>query len=464
MMSELDLEGRSSSSDKERNSQEKRLLEEELANDRSSSTEGPDSPGQSSSSSPIPLIMPVSPYHSARGGHASCSGGGAMSEEDYNPVRLPKYALIFTDEVTKDGDVVKYRIRVKILDIHGGTTGALEIDRQYEDFEYLHHSLTTQCAVDGVIVPPLPPRPTVDPVAAEAKSKRQLGSNNRLMQGDDFRKDCDALAKYMTIVLAHPHFGNSSLVSDFLEHHNPPIRSKIKRGLFDGVRQTLEFRKQSAKDVDEGFQKERDWAGQYGAQIRDVNERFQSVMGAQMRLAKQITHLATALTASVGGNEGANAFYNRLNSRFSTCLEQERRGVEATVANEDRTMGAYLGFWNSYLEAENAMLLRRTCLMVERESAARAFARAKPAKLDQLRLAKEEREDEFERCSKTASSEMRRFHQRRLMEMRDTLVQYTEGQIKCARGAYDELSRCVLKLRDFPLPQVQHEPPAEQTN
>ncbi len=44
-----------------------------------------------------------------------------------------------------------------------------------------------------------------------------------------------------------------------------------------------------------------------------------------------MSHLSTMLNASVGGNEGANAFYNRLNSRFSVCLDEERKGVDRAV-------------------------------------------------------------------------------------------------------------------------------------
>ncbi len=54
-------------------------------------------------------------------------------------------------------------------------------------------------------------------------------------------------------------------------------------------------------------------------------------ISCQLRLSNQMSHLSTMLNASVGGNEGANAFYNRLNSRFSVCLDEERKGVDRAV-------------------------------------------------------------------------------------------------------------------------------------
>ena len=115
------------------------------------------------------------------------------------------------------------------------------------------------------------------------------------------------------------------------------------------------------------------------------------------------------------------------------------------------------------------MLARRAKMLAEREAATSKFAKATTAaaakpggiaasgKLESLRMTKEERENEFERCSKTATAEVRRFHQLRLMEMRDTMVQYTEGQIRCARDALGELGVCVDKLREFPVPQIAYE-------
>ena len=102
-----------------------------------------------------------------------------------------------------------------------------------------------------------------------------------------------------------------------------------------------------------------------------------------------MTHLATVLNASVGGHEGANAFYNRLNSRFSTCLEEsERASVENSLATEENTLGDYLTQWTSYLEAENAMLHRRTGLFLEVESATKALSKAKASKAHAARKLK----------------------------------------------------------------------------
>ena len=342
-----------------------------------------------------------------------------------------------------------------------------EVERQYEDFEFLHHSLTTAAGVSlsGVIVPPLPAPPVTEPRMADTRPRRQVGIAAAYVRGDDFLKDSQALSKYLTAMLEHPHFGGSPLIKDFLEHPHPPLRSKLKKGLFSGM---LDFRRPQmllqlahcstrgatkSYGNDTAFSKERDWALAYCAQIREASARLQGVLGTQIRLANQLALLAAALTTTVGGREGSNGFHNRLNAGVASCLAQERRGVDAAVASADDALGSYLTFWSSYLEEENAMLSRRANLVTERDAVAQACAKAKFGEASESSQKQmKEKDAEVARCARMAEAEMRRFHQRRLTELRDSLVQYTEGQIMCARHAYHELSKSVDKLREFTLP------------
>ena len=54
--------------------------------------------------------------------------------------------------------------------------------------------------------------------------------------------------------------------------------------------------------------------------------------------------------------------------------------------------------------------------------------------------------------TKMAEVEIRRFHQQRLGEMKESLIAYTEGQIRAARDAKQKLSLCVEKMKSFELP------------
>merc|ERR1712130_412018 len=96
-----------------------KLSAEELEADKSSSTEGPDSPGLSPSSSPLPAMLP--------------------SEDSGPPV--PRYSINFTDNVSKDGDVIQYKINTLV--------------REYEDIQFLDHQLVAHNRQAGIIFPSL---------------------------------------------------------------------------------------------------------------------------------------------------------------------------------------------------------------------------------------------------------------------------------------------------------------------
>lgn len=401
--------------------------------DKSSATEGPDSPDISASSSPVPMMLPSSPT------------------TDFPP---PRYSVKFTDNVTKDGDAIKYTINVRKLHEAGDI---LTFVREYEDLQFLDHQLNAHNRQAGIIFPSLPIKPATDPAGAESRSKKQLGSNNRSIIGDSSQwgKDCRMLEKYLEMIVSHPILGKDQHLSSFLENSDPPPRpTKLKKGWLSGVKDRWDARNYSAKDCDEWFAKERDWATTYNAHIKDASDKFNNVVNARLRLVQQMGHLAGALNITVAGNEGANGVYNKLNTGFSGCMETAKAGIENEASTGEATMGSYLDLYSRCLEQENAMLLRRTCLMVEHENACKAVEKARPNREEAAKTIRDEAEKEFQECTEVAKSEIKAFHQRRLSEFRQSMLYYVEGQIKCSRENYSALSNCLNKIKDFPLPQV----------
>ena len=112
--------------------------------------------------------------------------------------------------------------------------------------------------------------------------------------------------------------------------------------------------------------------------FRDASEKLSNVINARMRLVQQLGHMAGALNITVAGNEGANGVYNKLNTGFSGCIDTIKTGVEADAMSADMSMGNYLDLYTRCMDQENAMLLRRTCLMVEWESACKQVDKARP--------------------------------------------------------------------------------------
>lgn len=106
-------------------------VEVQDADNHSSSTEGPDSPAHSTSSSPLGMMIPAYP--------------DTHEEEDDQPL-LPLFGIKFSHDANKDGDVVRYKIRVRKLAAsqpEKALEETLTIEREYDDIEFLHHTLTT---------------------------------------------------------------------------------------------------------------------------------------------------------------------------------------------------------------------------------------------------------------------------------------------------------------------------------
>jgi hypothetical protein len=112
----------------------------EVSHDRSSSTEGPDSPAHSNSSSPLGDVISMIPAYPQE-----------TEEEGDTEARplLPLFSVKMLEDVSKDGDAVRYKIRVKKLngaqqdDSNDQGQEPRLIEREYDDFEFLHHVLTT---------------------------------------------------------------------------------------------------------------------------------------------------------------------------------------------------------------------------------------------------------------------------------------------------------------------------------
>ena len=109
-----------------------------------------------------------------------------------------------------------------------------------------------------------------------------------------------------------------------------------------------------------------------------MSEKFSGMVAARQRLVQQLGHLAGALNITVAGSQGANNAYNKLNTGFSGCIDTIKVGVENEAMEAESSLGQYLELYSRCLDQENAMLLRRTTLMLDWEAACRAVDKARP--------------------------------------------------------------------------------------
>jgi len=355
------------------------------------------------------------------------------------------FSIKFSGTVEKDGDVVKYSIKSKKI----SDDSSYSVQRQYEDFEWLEHCLLTSNPLPGLIVPPLPQRPTITSEMAEAKSRKQLGNTTKTLMGDQYNKDCLQLEQYIRLLLSHRLFGKDEILEKFLTEKEPPPRAKVKRSFFNRLSESLEGRKYTHRDCEEFFQKERDWISKYSVQIKDTNEAFCSIVYSQQRLCSILGHLATALTLSRGSNEPAAKLETKLCTLFSEALEDARHGVQVLSYNDENTLGAYLALYTSYIESEKEMLAQRTGLLVDYENANKILDKAKPQKKQAAEDSKLSAEKAFEDCSDIARQEIKKFHRQRVSMFQGSLEKFAETQLRNARDVAAMLAKSLTKIKQF---------------
>ncbi|XP_014678582.1 PREDICTED: uncharacterized protein LOC106818381, partial [Priapulus caudatus] len=279
---------------------------------------------------------------------------------------------------TRDKSFMLYTIRTK--QIKDDDSDYKFIQRQWEDLEWLEHCLTVDINVSGIIVPPLPPKPGANAASAETRSRKQLGSATKTLVGDEFYRDCRMLEKYLRLLINHPTFGKNPALEKFLMQKEPPTRARVKKGMFSKLSSAVENRKSSHPDCDEFFQKERTWVTEYSNIMKDCSNAFNQKVYAQKSLANAYGHLATASTLQSASQEGHDICLSKFLTKFSSGLEGAKHGLEVMSNNDERTLGFYLEFYAMTFEAEKDMLLRRTCLLVEYETANKTLDKAKPNK------------------------------------------------------------------------------------
>lgn len=355
----------------------------------------------------------------------------------------PLYSVKVPDAV-KNGDVLQFTIHVVKKD----SKDSDEIVREYDDIEWLQHCLMTEDGVVGCIIPPLPPRPEYDAKAAESKTKKQLGSDANVIMADEFHKDCRNVERYLNMVISHEVFGKSEILKKFLCEKEAAVKTKLKKSLFMRVSQAVdEARKGQHKDIDEVFQKQRDWATKYTACMKETSLNFNKMLYSQMRLANCYGQLTTSIKESIPYKDEVQSEINKYLVVLSEGVDNAKHGLEVMSRNDEKTLGVHLDLYSKYMESVKEMLFRRTCLMVSYEEANKALEKAKPNKREAAEEHKQNIEKAFEECSDSAKRELKSFRQQRILTFGEGLTNFVEAQIRTSRDTITLLLRTLNTIK-----------------
>ncbi|XP_022320773.2 sorting nexin-5-like isoform X1 [Crassostrea virginica] len=352
--------------------------------------------------------------------------------------------MVKVPNAMKNGEFLQFTISVSKTD----SDEPEEIVREYEDIEWLQHCLLTEDGVVGCIIPPIPPRPEYDAKAAESKTRKQLGSDANMIMADEFHKDCRNVERYLNMLISHEVFGKSEILRKFLCEKEAAVKTKLKKSLFMRVSQAVdEARKGQHKDIDDYFQKEREWTAKYTTYMKETSLNFNKMLYAQMRLASCYGQLVSTIKETIPYKDDVQSEINRYLVILSEGVENAKHGLEVMSRNDEKTLGILLDLYARYMESVKEMLFRRTCLLVVYEDASKALEKAKPNKKTTAEEHKQTAERSYEECSDNAKRELKSFRQRRILAFGEGLSNFVEAQIKTSRDTITLLLRTLKSIK-----------------
>ncbi|XP_010879573.2 sorting nexin-6 [Esox lucius] len=367
-----------------------------------------------------------------------------MMEEDREGLLRVSAHTIRVTEAVRDGDSLTFIVISQKL----SGSGEYHVARTHEDFEWLQQCLFSQEEVPGVlgvIFPPLPAKPHLN---ASTKVLKQLGF---LVMGKEWCTYCKALEIYLQQVAANTRLNKNKCLENFLTSSDAPGQQRVRKSIFNRLSQAVEgLRKEGHKDVDDFFQTERDNNFTLTGCSKSATERFLDVVLTEQKLAVACGHLSTCLHLCVEQrDDGTAQAFSQICVKLSEVVDLMKKNFENVAENNLSTLGLGLDLETRYQEAKKEMLYRRTCKLVELETASKNAERAKPirkAAMDDLKMKSEK---EFDQISGVAKQEIARFHSVHVKLLHQALILWCEKQLETAKETSASYSQHLQAFKDL---------------
>ncbi|XP_026162743.1 sorting nexin-6 isoform X2 [Mastacembelus armatus] len=314
-----------------------------------------------------------------------------------------------------------------------------------------HNIKVTEVLQDGdaltfIIVsqkfPPLPAKPQVN---ASAKTMKQLG----FLGLGEWQPHCKALETFLRQVASHGILSKNKAVEIFLTSSDAPGRQRVKKNIFNRLSQAVEeLRKEGHKDVDKFFQDERDHNLVLTGCSKNIAERFLDMVLTEQKIAVACGHFSAALHLCVEPGEDPNTqAFSKVCVKLSDVFESMKKNMMSVAENNVNTLGLGLDLESRYQEAEKEMLFRRTCKLVEVETARRNTEKAKPVKKAAMEEVQKTAEMEFDHICEVAKQEIAQLKGVRVKLLQQALVQWCEKQLLTAKESADQFNQHLQAFR-----------------
>nr|CAG4644768.1 EOG090X05NC [Leptodora kindtii] len=350
--------------------------------------------------------------------------------------------------------------------------------RQHEEFIWLHDRFEEDESYAGYIIPPPPPRPDFD---SSREKLQKLGEGEGSLTGEEFKKmkqelEAEYLATFKKTVAMHevflcrlanhPVFRNDHNFRVFLEYEQDlSVRGKNKKEKLETLLRTFSkttdeiLLSSTQKDVDEFFDKEKNFLLDYHSLLRDASVKADRMTKCRKDVADSYIKISSCLLemATVDANQ-----LERFATKTADIFEKARKIESRVSTDQDLKLSDTLRYYMRDTTAAKNLLFRRLRCLANYETANRALekARAKNKDVHAAEWSQHQACEKFEQMSAKAKEELMDFKTRRVSAFKKNLIELSELELKHANPtlvrevAAPDVGRMGIEILSFTIKDV----------
>ncbi|XP_038075697.1 sorting nexin-6-like [Patiria miniata] len=335
----------------------------------------------------------------------------SKGRSDTVDLNLDTSLVVDISDALSEKEKVKFTVHTKTT-LPSFSDSEFSVQREHEEFVWLHTMYVENEDYGGIVIPPAPPRPDFD---ASREKLQRLGDGEGTMTKEEFTKmkqelEAEYLATFKKTVAmhevflqrlaAHPTLRNDHNFKVFLEYKGElNVRGKNKKEKFGSLvkfvtKSVDEVLVSGQKDVDSFFEHEKNFLVEYHTKVKDATTKsdrmtrcHKDVAAAYIKISGGLLGLATAEKTDL----------DKFFIKVSESLEKIRKLETRVASDEDLKLSDLLRYYMRDSAAAKDLLYRRMRALVDYQSANKALekARAKNKDVQQAEMKQQESCDKF---------------------------------------------------------------------
>uniref|UniRef100_A0A673HDI4 Sorting nexin n=1 Tax=Sinocyclocheilus rhinocerous TaxID=307959 RepID=A0A673HDI4_9TELE len=356
-------------------------------------------------------------------------------------------------------DKVKFTVHTKTT-LSSFQKPEYSVQRQHEDFIWLHDTIVETEEYAGLIIPPAPPKPDFE---GPREKMHKLGEGESSMTKEEYAKMKQELELTSRMKSAadqqtssHPMFRKDRNFQIFLEYDQDlTVRRKNAKEMFGGffknmVKSADEVLISGVKEVDEFFEQEKNFLLDYSSKIKDATAKAEKMTRSHKNVADDYNHISGALNNTAADN---NTAFKKHLEKCAEVFEKLRVSIskveDRMASDQELKLTELLRYYTRDIQAAKDLLYRRARALADYENSNKALDKARLKGKDVAQAEENQKQclQKFDKLSESGKKELTSFKARRVVAFRKNLIEMTELEIKHAKNSVSLLQGSIEILK-----------------